>query len=263
MWRSRGERSYRGLGRAARRRVLRSPGARRTPRAVRARRGRHMPAVRVPGVLARAHLVAAGIRGLLRTSRDRLHPRQFPRRACPGDRAQGAVQQLHDRRSRFRLLGRLHCFRASRSGRTSWTMILPATSLVPGEASGPVFALSQPLSFWGGFDATSGRIIDRSHPQVGARLSAHVLLMTAGRGSSSGSSVLAEAIRLRTAPCAIVLLTRDAIVTVGAIVATELYRSSCPVVLARDSDWPALAAASRLVIIASNKAASLAVDPEG
>ena len=113
-------------------------------------------------------------------------------------------------------------------------MILPATSLVPGEASGPVFALSQPLSFWGGFDATSGRIIDRSHPQVGARLSAHVLLMTAGRGSSSGSSVLAEAIRLRTAPCAIVLLTRDAIVTVGAIVATELYRSSCPVVLARD-----------------------------
>jgi len=142
-------------------------------------------------------------------------------------------------------------------------MILPATSLVPGEASGPVFALSQPLSFWGGFDATSGRIIDRSHPQVGARLSAHVLLMTAGRGSSSGSSVLAEAIRLRTAPCAIVLLTRDAIVTVVAIVATELYRSSCPVVLARDSDWPALAAASRLVIIASNKAASLAVDPEG
>jgi uncharacterized protein len=142
-------------------------------------------------------------------------------------------------------------------------MILPATSLVPGEASGPVFALSQPLSFWGGFDATSGRIIDRSHPQVGARLSAHVLLMTAGRGSSSGSSVLAEAIRLRTAPCAIVLLTRDAIVTVGAIVATELYRSSCPVVLARDSDWPALAAASRLVIIASNKAALLNVDPEG
>jgi uncharacterized protein len=141
-------------------------------------------------------------------------------------------------------------------------VILPAISLVPGEASGSVFALSQPLSFWGGFDATSGTIIDRSHPQVGACLSAHVLLMTAGRGSSSGSSVLAEAIRLRTAPCAIVLLTRDAIITVGVIVATELYRSSCPVVLARGSDWPALAAASRLVIIASDKVASLAVDPE-
>src|SRR5215217_7268162 len=142
----------------------------------------------------------------------------------------------HWRRSRFRLVGRLHYFRASRSHRASRTVILPAIPLVPGEASGPVFALSQPLSFWGGFDSTSGRIIDRSHPQIGARLSSHVLLMTAGRGSSSGSSVLAEAIRLRTAPCAIVLLTRDAIVTVGAIVATELYRSSCPVVLARDSN---------------------------
>jgi predicted aconitase with swiveling domain len=140
-------------------------------------------------------------------------------------------------------------------------VILPAIPLVPGEASGKVFALSQPLSFWGGFDATSGRIIDRSHPQIGAGLSAHVLLMTAGRGSSSGSSVLAEAIRLRTAPCAIVMLTRDAIVTVGAIVARELYQTPCPVVLARASDWPALAAASRLAVIASSNAASLAIDP--
>ena len=47
--------------------------------------------------------------------------------------------------------------------------------------------------------------------------------MTAGRGSSSGSSVLAEAIRLGTGRAGIVLLTRDAIVTVGAMIASELY----------------------------------------
>jgi uncharacterized protein len=140
--------------------------------------------------------------------------------------------------------------------------MLPAVPLVPGEASGPVFVLSQPLSFWGGFDASSGRIIDRSHPQVGACISAHVLLMTAGRGSSSGSSVLAEAIRLGTAPSAIVLLTRDAIVTVGALVAAELYRSSCPIVLTQDSAWPVLSAASRLVVSASDETASLTVDPD-
>jgi hypothetical protein len=46
-------------------------------------------------------------------------------------------------------------------------------------------------------------------------------------------------------------------------VAAELYGSSCPVVLARDSDWPALAAVSRLVIIASDKVASLVVDQDG
>jgi uncharacterized protein len=140
--------------------------------------------------------------------------------------------------------------------------MLAATPLVAGRAAGPVFTLSEPLSFWGGFDVLSGSIIDRSHPQAGLHLSAHVLLMTAGRGSSSGSSVLAEAIRLGTAPCAIVLLTRDAIVTVGAIVAAELYGSSCPVVLAKDSDWRVLSAASRLVVSASNETAWLTVDPD-
>jgi hypothetical protein len=118
------------------------------------------------------------------------------------------------------------------------------------------------LSFWGGFDATSGRIIDRSHPQAGERISTHVLLMAAGRGSSSGSSVLAEAIRLGTGPSAIVLLTRDAIIMVGAMVAAELYRRSCPVVLARESDWTALSAASRLLVRASTETACLIVDPD-
>jgi uncharacterized protein len=140
-------------------------------------------------------------------------------------------------------------------------VILAAIPLVSGEASGQVFVLSEPLSFWGGFDASSGRITDRSHPQAGERISAHVLLMAAGRGSSSGSSVLAEAIRLGTAPSAIALLTRDAIVTVGAIVAAELYQSFCPVVLARESDWPALSTASRLLVSASNVTASLTVNP--
>ena len=50
-----------------------------------------------------------------------------------------------------------------------------------------------------------------------------ILVMRAGRGSSSGSSVLAEAIRAGTAPAAIVLAERDAILAVGAMVAAELY----------------------------------------
>ena len=139
--------------------------------------------------------------------------------------------------------------------------MISAIPLVPGAAIGSVFVLSEPLSFWGGFDASSGEIIDRSHPQAGQSLAGHVLLMAAGRGSSSGSSVLAEAIRRGTAPCAIVLLTRDPIVTVGAIVAAELYASSCPVVLADESDWASLTAASRLMINAEGEAASLMVNP--
>jgi hypothetical protein len=91
--------------------------------------------------------------------------------------------------------------------------------------------LSQPLSFWGGIDVESGRIIDHSHPDRGGSVTGTVLVMPAGRGSSSSASVLAEAIRRRTGPLAIVLATADPILTVGALVAGSLYGARCPIVV--------------------------------
>lgn len=134
---------------------------------------------------------------------------------------------------------------------------VPAVTLVPGAAAGAVFVLAEPLSFWGGLDAATGAIIDRWHPQCGAVLTGTVLLMERGRGSSSGSSVLAEAIRAGTGPAAILLLTRDAIVTVGALVANELYGTACPVVMVTADDWPALAAAGRLAVEAGAEGAAV------
>lgn len=132
-----------------------------------------------------------------------------------------------------------------------------AITLVPGRASGEVYVLAEPLSFWGGLDAATGSIIDRWHPQCGDVLTGKVLLMTSGRGSSSGSSVLAEAIRAGTGPAAIVLLTRDAIVTLGVLVANELYGTACPVVLASEADWAALENADRLSVTAGPTSAAL------
>lgn len=134
---------------------------------------------------------------------------------------------------------------------------LSATFLVSGRAAAPAFVLREPLSFWGGFDARSGRIIDRWHPQAGAVMSQQVLVMAAGRGSSSGSSVLAEAIRLGTGPAGIVLLSRDAIVTVGAMIAAELYETRCPVVLAAAADWPRIAASRHIEIEAEDGCATV------
>jgi uncharacterized protein len=134
---------------------------------------------------------------------------------------------------------------------------ISATTLVPGRAQGAGLVLREPLSFWGGVDATSGRIIDRWHPQHGEVISGRILVMNAGRGSSSGSSILAEAIRLGTAPCGIVLLTRDAIVTVGAMVALELYAGVCPVVLAAADDWHPIVTAGHLSIDAEDELATI------
>ncbi len=59
--------------------------------------------------------------------------------------------------------------------------------------------------------------------------------MPHGRGSSSSSAILAEALRLGTGPAAIVLDENDSILVVGALVARELYEASCPIVV---SDVP-------------------------
>ena len=107
--------------------------------------------------------------------------------------------------------------------------------------------LTEPLSFWGGLDSLTGHDHRPMAPAEERRVSnpAASFVMKAGRGSSSGSSVLAEAIRRGTGPAGIVLMTRDAIVTVGAMVATELYGVSCPVVAA-PVDWPQMVRARRL-----------------
>jgi predicted aconitase with swiveling domain len=52
---------------------------------------------------------------------------------------------------------------------------LAAVTLAPGHADGAPLLLEEPLSFWGGLDPTTGRIIDRWHPQAGARVAGHVL----------------------------------------------------------------------------------------
>lgn len=110
-------------------------------------------------------------------------------------------------------------------------MIIHGRTLHPGTATGEPVRLTAPLSFWGGTDE-QGRIVDAHHPQCGAVLTGRILLMESGRGSSSASSVLAEQIRARTAPAAIILTRPDPIIPLGALVAAELYNLNLPVVVA-------------------------------
>ncbi|WP_244661762.1 aconitase X swivel domain-containing protein [Mesorhizobium huakuii] len=105
------------------------------------------------------------------------------------------------------------------------------TFQLAGEAEGQALVLSRPLSFWGGIDAETGDIMDHSHPGLGQNVAGKILAMPSGRGSSSSSSVLAEAIRRGTAPAGILLERPDPILAVGAIVAEFLYGISMPLVV--------------------------------
>jgi predicted aconitase with swiveling domain len=110
-------------------------------------------------------------------------------------------------------------------------MTIPPRVYIAGEAAGPALVLDAPLSFWGGVDAATGKIIDRTHPQTGACVAGMILVLPGARGSSSSSSVLAECIRVGTAPAGIILASADPILVVGALVAQSLYGTTCPIVV--------------------------------
>jgi len=131
-------------------------------------------------------------------------------------------------------------------------------TLVAGRASGVALVLDEPLSFWGGLDPETGELIDTHHPQRGAVLTDRVLVMPSGRGSSSSSYVLAEAIRAGSAPAAIVLREPDGIVALGAIVARELYGSTIPVVVLSSEAYEAIADGLAVEVHGTDDAATVA-----
>ncbi|QQK77742.1 DUF126 domain-containing protein [Salicibibacter cibarius] len=107
--------------------------------------------------------------------------------------------------------------------------------LVQGKGEGNIIGTTKSLSFWGGFDPSSGKIVDRHHPLHGHKISGEILALPSGRGSSSGSGVLLEAIMENTAPSAIVINKPDEIISLGAIVCDEIFVRQLPI-LVLDND---------------------------
>jgi predicted aconitase with swiveling domain len=130
-------------------------------------------------------------------------------------------------------------------------------TLAPGVARGRVARLSAPLSLWGGFSSETGRIVDANHPERGLELAGRILVMDGGRGSSSASSTLAEAIRRGTAPAAILLTRPDPILVIGSLVAADLYGREIPIVLVADRDWPRLIDGVEVAVNAGEDEAAL------
>ncbi|MBL8962185.1 MAG: DUF521 domain-containing protein, partial [Gemmatimonadetes bacterium] len=121
-------------------------------------------------------------------------------------------------------------------------------TLIEGQASGPVLALDEPLSFWGGVREHDGRIIDVHHPQHGRNVAGQVLVMPGGRGSSSSSSVLAELVRGGVAPAGIVLRTPDPILALGAMVGELLYERTVPMCVLPPAEYATAQSAARIRI---------------
>ena len=126
--------------------------------------------------------------------------------------------------------------------------LIEGRPVVPGEAVGSSLFSDEPLSFWGGYDAATGEIIDRRHPLAGLRAEGRVLVIPATRGSSTTTAVLLEAVRRGTAPAALITRGEDRFLALAAIVAKELYGRELPVVAVTPDGFDELSSAAVLRI---------------
>lgn len=126
--------------------------------------------------------------------------------------------------------------------------VIAGRPIVVGEAEGSALVTQDALSFWGGYDFSTGEIIDRRHPLSGVCAAGRILAVPFSKGSSTTTAVLLEAVRAGTAPAAIVTTGVDAFFALASIAADVMYGKSFPVVALDATDFARLRTGDRLVI---------------
>ncbi|MCO6410573.1 cis-3-hydroxy-L-proline dehydratase [Hoeflea alexandrii] len=123
-----------------------------------------------------------------------------------------------------------------------------ATLFVQNDTRGDVLTCREGLSFWGGVDPDTGRIIDTHHPDHGAMLAGRIVLMPTSRGSCSGSGVLLQLARNGKAPAALVFREAEDILTLGAIISARLFDRPIAVLRLPAETYEALSRAAEVEI---------------
>ncbi len=125
---------------------------------------------------------------------------------------------------------------------------LSARSILAGTASGPIIAAGEALSFWGGVDPATGRVIDVHHPLHGVTITGGILMMPSSRGSCTGSGVLLDLALTGRAPAALVFSEAEDVLTLGALIAAEMFGKSLPVLRLSHEAYDALCRAKAATI---------------
>ena len=121
-------------------------------------------------------------------------------------------------------------------------------AIVAGSAEGTALVSKEALSFWGGVCPRTGEIIDRRHELSGASVTGKVFVLPTGRGSSTSSATLVQAIKAGVAPAAIINLSVDPILALGSIVSDELYHQTVPIVILGQEDFSSIKQDDYLVV---------------
>ena len=95
---------------------------------------------------------------------------------------------------------------------------LQGRKVANGKASGEAMVSADGISFYGGVEPETGRVVEKGHPLEGKSVTGKVLVFPTGKGSTVGSYVLYDMKKRGTAPAAIINKDIETIIAVGAII---------------------------------------------
>ncbi len=98
-------------------------------------------------------------------------------------------------------------------------MKLQGRSIYTGIAEGEALVTLMGISFFGGVDPETGKIVERGHTLEGRSIAGKILVFPQGKGSTVGSYTLYRLKRNGLAPAAIVNAECETITAVGCIIA--------------------------------------------
>jgi predicted aconitase with swiveling domain len=105
-----------------------------------------------------------------------------------------------------------------RSGGPEGKLILKGRAIYEGRTEGESLVSALPMSFLGGVDPRSGKVVEHGSDILGRSLKGKVLVFPTGKGSTVGSYVLYRLTKDGIGPSAIINSKCETIVAVGAII---------------------------------------------
>jgi hypothetical protein len=92
-------------------------------------------------------------------------------------------------------------------------------TISPGKVEGIAIVSNEPIGFYGGIDAKTGIVIEKSHPLEGKSIKDKILVFPCGKGSTVGSYVIYGLKKNQVAPAGIINKETETIVATGVILA--------------------------------------------
>ena len=105
-----------------------------------------------------------------------------------------------------------------RRGSGDGKMELKGRTIYKGVGEGEALTTTQPISFYGGVDPSTGEVIEKGHELQGKIVKDKILVFPTGKGSTVGSYTLYRMKKNGTAPAGIVNRECETIIAVGAII---------------------------------------------